>query len=110
MKYTREEYNEKLLLELEYSQAKGQMSEDLKLLCFNIANDISLNRERYPFIDEDMRVMCVVFAYEACTRYVMKFNREKSDNAYSYVSVIIRSSFAGTLKKQYDRKHKSISL
>ena len=109
MKYTREEYNQKLLLELEYSQAKGEMTEDLKFLCFELANDISLNKERYPFIDEDMRVMCVVFAYDACARHVMKFNRERSDNAYSYVSVIIRSSFAGTLKKQYDRR-KTVSL
>jgi len=106
---TKEEYNEKLLVELAYSQAKGEVSEDLKLLCFNLANDISKNKERYPFIDEDMRVMCVVFAYEACVRHIMKFNREKTSNAYAYVSVVIRSSFAGTLKKQYNRK-KAISL
>jgi len=109
MKYTREEYNEKLLVELVYSQAKGEMTEDLKLLCFYLADDISKNKKRYPFIDEDTRVMCVAFAYDACVRHVMKFNRERSDNAYSYVSVIIRSSFAGTLKKQYDRR-KTVSL
>ena len=109
MKYTREEYNLKLLLELEYSQAKDEMNVDLKLLCFELANDISKSKERYPFIDDDTRVMCVAFAYDACVRHVMKFNRKKSDNAYAYVNQIIRSSFAGTLKIQYNRK-KPVSL
>lgn len=107
MKYSREEYNNKLLLELEYSQQKGELTEDLKLLYFDLANDISKNEERYPFKNDDNRVLSVVFAYGACIEHAIKFNRNKTDNAYAYVSVIIRCSFAGTLKKLYRRKTKN---
>ena len=106
MKYTVEEYNNKLLLELEYSQQKGELTEDLKMLYFDLANDISKNKERYPFTNDDNRVFCVVLAYEACVKHAIKFNRHKTDNAYGYVNVIIRGSFAGTLQKLYKQRKK----
>lgn len=105
MKYTREEYNNKLLLELEYSQQKGELIEDLKILYFDLVNDISKNKERYPFTNDDNRVFCVVLAYNACIEHGLKFNRHKSNDAFAYVSTIIRCSFAGTLLKLYKRKH-----
>ena len=106
MKYTVEEYNNKLLLELEYSQQKGELTEDLKMLYFDLANDISKDKERYQFISEDERIMCVVFAYEKCVKFAIMFNRHKTDDAYHYVNTIIRGSIAGTLLNQYKRRKK----
>jgi hypothetical protein len=109
MKYSREEYNERILLELRYTQAKGEITEDLKFLFFELANDISKSKERYEFIDEDSRTMCVVFAYDACMRFAPTFNIEKSDRAFSYFSIVIRSSFGTSLIKQRKR-NKLLSL
>ena len=106
MKHTREELNNKLLLELEYSQAKGEANQDLKLLYFELANRISKNKKKYPFLNEDLRVLCVAQAYYACILHAIKFNRKRSEDAYSYISIIIRSSFAGTIKRQSDKKRK----
>lgn len=95
---TREEYNEQFLIGLADKKQTGNISDEIKILLYQFIREVS-NSSRYAFLNEDMKYICVILAYEACMEHIWKFNAEKSDNAYSYISVIIRSSFAGTLGK-----------
>jgi hypothetical protein len=95
---TREEYNEQFLIEIAYQKETGEISDGLKNLFYLLIKNI-INSERYKFLDEDMKYMCTVVAYEACVTHVRKFNPEKSENAYAYVATIIRSSISGTIAK-----------
>ena len=93
---TREEYNEQFLIELAHHKETGEISDEVKNLLYLLLKDI-VNSERYKYFDEDTKYMCMTFAYEACIKLIWNFNPEKSSNAYSYISIIIRSSIARTM-------------
>jgi len=93
---TREEYNKQFLLGLDYEKRSGIVSNEMKILLQQLIREISIS-ERYKYLNEDMKYICVVFAYEACIKHIWNFNPEKSSNAFSYIVIIIRSSFARTI-------------
>jgi len=108
MRYSVEEYNDKFLLEFEYSKGYSKPTEELKLLYLYLATDISKsNRYKDTWMDEDSRLISIICAYESCITHGLKFNditKPTKNNAYGYVNIIIRGSFAGTQLKQY-KKH-----
>ena len=102
---TREEYNEQFLLEIVHHKETGEISDDVKNLLYQLIKQ-NADSERYEFLNlnEDLKYMCIFFAYEACIKHIWKFNPEKSSNAFSYIVIIIRSSFARTIGNVKDNK------
>jgi len=100
MKYTKEEYNNKLLLELEYNRNNDTLSDKLKVLLFDLAFDIVSDigkADEYKFLDDNVKLLAVVFAYEDCVKYAFEFDRKKSLNPYPYMLTIIKKSFTKAL-------------
>jgi hypothetical protein len=95
---SREEINELLLVELPEAKQSNVLSDALKSLFYVICRR-TVESDRYKFLNDDRKYDCVLNAYEACTKHAIKFNPEKSNDAYSYVNIIIRSSIAGTIIK-----------
>lgn len=93
---TQENINDQLLKELKLTKETGKNTSELHELYLKLIKEVS---PKYPFLNEDDRRMCEAFAFDACCRLAIKFNPEKSNNAYAYVKTIIRSSFAGTIVK-----------
>lgn len=108
MRYCTQEYNDRLLLEFEYSKGFGEVTNGLKLLFLYLAIDTTEKEKyRYSWMSEDDWFLSIICAYEACMKHGLKFNERKNyekNNAYGYVSTIIRSSFANTIQKQYKKK------
>ena len=93
---TREEINASLLTELAETKERGKLSDELKSLFYQMCRK-NIDAEKYVDISEDIKYICVISAYEACVKHAIKFNPQKSGNAYAYLSQIIRSSFVSTL-------------
>ena len=108
---TREELNEELWLEMLVSKEQDKMTDRLLELIVVMVDDHlerldkKLNYRITPENREDVRL----FAIMSCHNHIMKFNKDimkQSGKAYSYVSIIIRCSFAGKLKKLSDEGRK----
>jgi hypothetical protein len=95
---TNEEINELLLSELPKAKKNGVLSDLLKSLFYQICRK-TVDSEKYKYYDDDTKYIFVVNGYEACTKHAIKFNSEKSENAYGYINTIIRCSIAQTIVK-----------
>ena len=96
MKYSREEYNNKLLAEIE----KGRLSFELKRLFYNLTLD-NINSKRYQDIPEGEKDIYIIRGYEMCALFWDKYKIEndKKQEPFSYFSVVIRSAVADALVK-----------
>jgi len=92
----REEYNEQFLLEIAYQKETSEISDKAKNLLYLLIKEI-VNSERYKYLNDEMKYICTIHAYEACITHIWNFNLEKSGNAYAYITTIIRSSIASTI-------------
>lgn len=101
----RKEFNNKLKKELAISVEQGENTEKLIELYNKLATFIS-NSDRYKFIDNDLKVLAIGHAIQTCIKHGIKFNPEKSDDAYAYMTQIMRGSFAGTMLKNYKKKYR----
>lgn len=93
----REETNIFLLSELAKWKQNKELSDELKHLFYQLCRT-NIEIEKYKLIDDEIKYNCVINAYQACVKFAIRFNQEKSDNAYGYLNQIIRSDFAKTLK------------
>ena len=91
-----EEINELLLLELTETRETDELSDILKSLFYQICKRM-IDSDRYKFINDDWKFICVLNAYEACTKHAIKFNPQKSSDAHMYIKTIIRSSISSTI-------------
>jgi len=103
MKYTRKEYEDKLLTGLTHAKFSGEVSKNLKTLFYDLATDISMNKKRYPYYSNELRIRMAHEACEACVKHMFKFNVTRGE-AFPYFSVIIRSDIARISKKEYNKK------
>jgi hypothetical protein len=95
---SREEINESLLSELAIAKQNNELSDELKSLFYQVCRK-NVESERYKYFDDETKYIFVLNGYEACIKHAIKFNPEKSKDAFSYISVIIRSSIAGVISK-----------
>ena len=86
------------MFELAEAKKNGEISDILKLLFYQICKRI-IDSDRYKFLNDDCKYLCVLDGYEACTKHAIKFNPEKSDDAHNYIKSIIRSSITSTIHK-----------
>ena len=112
MKYPREEIKEELLLEMLVSQEEKKISNKLNELIIGIVDDHvgrfddKLNHR----IAYENLIELREKAIKSCRTHVLNFKTDimkERGNAYSYVSIIIRCSFARNLKKLLDEKRKT---
>jgi hypothetical protein len=91
------ELNTALTMELINYRNTDELTPDLKRLLMELVWEIS--HDRYKSLSENLRIMCEAKAYEHVCKHSIHFNQKTCGNAKSYVSVIIRSAFAGTICK-----------
>jgi len=91
-----------LNFEMAMSRKKGRMTEKLGDILIDLSTRII---SRYK-ISEDLKQDAINNgALKACM-YWDRFNPERADDAWPYMIQIIKSSFAGFYKKEYDYKAK----
>jgi len=115
MKYPRKEIEEELLLEMLVSQEESKITNKLNELIVGIVDDhVGRFDERLNHrIAYDNLIEVREKAIKSCHTHVLKFNADvmkESGNAYSYVSIVIRCSFARNLKKLLDEKRKTSTV
>ena len=92
-----EEYKQELVKSIE----QGQFTEELEIAC---AEMIQALFNKYPYkiqkwYKSEHDSIFKNSALEVCKRLALKFNPEKSDNAFAYTVQIIKSDFAKTTLK-----------
>jgi len=102
--HIKEEYNEKLLKELEISNANGEPTENIKVLFSNLAI-LEIESERYNFVSDYYKSKLVDKGYERCLFYMSKFNPERSDRPSAYFTIVLRSTYIRDIHKK--RKEQS---
>ena len=95
--------NKELLQEIDDFQQTEVMSERLGEILLNIAEQYSSkgNFSGYTWRDD-----MVGEAVLTCVKYLKNFNREKSNNPFSYITQICYNSFVNYIKIQ--KKHSTI--
>jgi hypothetical protein len=93
--------NEEIKIELVKSIQEREFTKELESSCTEM---ISKLFNKYPYkLQEWYRpehdFIFKNHALEVCKKHALKFNPEKSDNAFAYIVQIIKSDFAGTTLK-----------
>lgn len=93
--------NEECKEELVKSIKAGEFTENLEI---RVIGMISRFFDKYPYKNQewyhpDHEFLFKKNALEACKKHSLKFNPERSDNAFAYIVQIIKSDFAGTYLK-----------
>jgi hypothetical protein len=92
-----EEYKKELVKSIE----QGQFTNDLEVACSEMISKLFL---KYPYklqkwYKPEHDSIFKDSALEVCKRLALKFNPERSDNAFGYTVQIIKSDFAKTTLK-----------
>lgn len=109
MEYTRENIENELYLEMVSCQEEGEISDRLNEIFVGIIN-YNLERldERLSYrIRPENKSEIITAALIACHNHGFKFKKDKLKSIYTYISIIIRCSFAGNLKKLSSEKVES---
>jgi len=101
----REVFNEQLKKELAISVERNENTDKLKNLYNELATFLS-ETKRYLGLRNSMRKVMVSDAVIPCEEHGLKYNPEKSGDAFAYMSTIIRCSFARTTKREYNNKYR----
>ena len=102
------EFNESVKLAEEKGKTPPRMTEYIGECIYKIATRLST---RPNFINYTYRDEMICDAIENCIQYIGNFNREKSDNAFAYITQICYYAFLRRIqkeKKQLDIKTKII--
>ena len=102
------EYNRSVALAESKGKTPPRMSEYIGECIYKIATRLST---RPNFINYTYRDEMICDAIENCIQYISNFNREKSDNAFAYITQICYYAFLRRIqkeKKQVYIKQKSI--
>jgi hypothetical protein len=94
---TSEEFNEQLLNEIILCKELNELTLEIKDMFFELINHEI--EKRYSIMVEINKNICESNAYDTCCNEVLKFNPNKTNNAYAYVVTIIRCSFANSIGK-----------
>jgi hypothetical protein len=98
MKPLSKNFEKRLLKAVICYKKKNKCSFELKKMLMKLIWRETKN-ERNKYLTDNVRIICEAKAYEDCCRHASNFNPEKSDKPTSYMKCIIRSSFAGMIKK-----------
>jgi len=90
--------NEEIKNELIKSIQQGEFTKELEISCIDM---ISKLFNKYPYKTQEWyrpehEIIFKSHALDATKKYALKFNPERSDNAFAYIVQIIKSDFAGT--------------
>jgi len=91
------EHNEAVKLAVEKGETPPQMSNYIGECIYKIATRLST---RPNFINYTYRDEMICDAIENCIQYIRNFNREKSDNAFAYVTQICYYAFLRRIQKE----------
>lgn len=91
------EYNISCKLAEEKGKVKPQMTEYIGECIYKIATRLST---RPNFINYTYRDEMICDAIENCIQYIGNFNREKSDNAFAYITQICYYAFLRRIQKE----------
>ena len=91
------EYNEAVKLAKEKDKTPPQMSNYIGECIYKIATRLST---RPNFINYTYRDEMICDAIENCIQYINNFNREKSNNAFAYVTQICYYAFLRRIQKE----------
>ena len=90
-------YNESVLLAKEKGDEPPRMTEYIGECIYKIATRLST---RPNFINYTYRDEMICDAIENCIQYIRNFNREKSNNAFAYVTQICYYAFLRRIQKE----------
>ncbi len=96
--------NKELREELVISKAQDKLTPTALDMFILMANKFSAN---FTYIYEEDKEDCISFAIMDCYQYWRGYNPEKSANAFSYVTQIIKNGFAKGWRKLYGNMPKS---
>ena len=91
------EYNESVKLAEEKGKTPPRMTEYIGECIYKIATRLST---RPNFINYTYRDEMICDAIENCIQYIGNFNREKSDNAFAYITQICYYAFLRRIQKE----------
>lgn len=91
------EYNQQVKEALDRDENKPMMSEYIGECIYKIATRLST---RPNFINYTYRDEMICDAIENCIQYIGNFNREKSNNAFAYVTQICYYAFLRRIQKE----------
>jgi DNA-directed RNA polymerase specialized sigma subunit len=92
--------NADLRAELIKSKAQDELTLEAIKMFMLMAQKFSL---RLHYVYEEDKEDCIAFAIMDCYRYWRGYKPEKSDNAFAYVSQIIKNGYAKGWRKLYGR-------
>jgi len=96
-----EEFKERLLKEIILCKELKELTIEIKDLFFELINSEIEKRDMKRFkLNEEEKIIFENNAYIACNNNALKFNSNKTNNAYAYVVTIIRCSFSDTIVKR----------
>jgi len=101
--------NKDLREELIKSKEQNELTKDALDMIILMSKKFSL---KFKYIYEDDRQDCISFAIMDCYKYWRNYNPEKSPNAFSYITQIIKNGFAKSWRQLYNHfpKSKKISI
>ena len=101
--------NKDLREELIKSKEKNELTKTALDMIILMAQKFSL---KFKYIYEDDRKDCIALAIMDCYKYWRNYNPEKSPNAFSYITQIIKNGFAKSWRQYYLHfpKSKKISI
>lgn len=91
------EHNEAVKLAVSKGETPPRMSDYIGECIYKIATRLST---RPNFINYTYRDEMICDAIENCIQYIRNFNREKSDNAFAYVTQICYYAFLRRIQKE----------
>jgi len=96
--------NKELREELIISKEKGELSREAINMFILMANRFSL---KFQYIYAEDKKDCVSFAIMDCYLYWRGYNPEKSDNAFAYITQIVKNGFFKGWRVLYGKCKKS---
>ena len=96
------EHNEAVKLAVSKGETPPRMSDYIGECIYKIATRLST---RPNFINYTYRDEMICDAIENCIQYIRNFNREKSDNAFAYVTQICYYAFLRRIQKEKKQAH-----
>ena len=90
-----DEFKEQIFNEIIICKELNELTLEIKDIFLKL---IMHEIERFILNDEE-KIIFENNAYIACSEHALKFNPNKTNNAYAYIATIIRSSFSDTIVK-----------